>query len=87
MAETGTVPKIAVRLTLFADLKRFLPKGHSGPLSFSLDDGATVEALLAAAGIPANEQITVGLNGDQGQRDSVLKDGDEVVLFSPMEGG
>jgi molybdopterin converting factor small subunit len=87
MAETGTVPKIAVRLTLFADLKRFLPKGHNGPLSFSLDDGATVETLLAAAGIPAKEEITVGLNGDQGQRDSVLKDGDEVVLFSPMEGG
>ena len=87
MAESATVPKIAVRLTLFADLKRFLAKGQNGPLSFSLEGGATVETLLAAVGIPAKEEITVGLNGDQGQRDSVLKDGDEVVLFSPMEGG
>jgi sulfur carrier protein ThiS len=78
---------IHVRLALFADLKRFLPRGHDGPLEFDLHPGATVEDLLAAAGIPATEEITIGLNGDQGQRTSVLQSGDEVVLFSPMEGG
>ncbi len=80
-------PPITVRLTLFADLKRFLPKGQDGPLTFAVSRGATVDALLAVAGIPTAEEITVGLNGDQSQRDAILKDGDEVVLFSPMEGG
>lgn len=87
MTRTQTAATIHVRLALFADLKRFLPKGHDGPLDFALPAGATVEDLLAAAGIPAREEITVGLNGDQGQRTSVLSDGDDVVLFSPMEGG
>lgn len=87
MPEAHAPASITVRLTLFADLKRFQPKGHEGPLTFDLAPGATVTDLLFAAGIPATEEITVGLNGDQGQRDSALKHGDEVVLFSPMEGG
>ena len=78
---------IAVHLTLFADLKRFLPKGHEGPLTIAVADGATVEALLREAGIPASEEITIGLNGDQSTAAAILKAGDEVVLFSPMEGG
>lgn len=87
MSEVQAVPMISVRLTLFADLKRFQSKGQQGPLTFALGPGATVTSLLALAGIPASEEITIGLNGDQGQRESLLNDGDEVVLFSPMEGG
>jgi molybdopterin converting factor small subunit len=87
MSEVQATPKITVRLTLFADLKRFQPKGQPGPLAYELDPVATVASLLAAAHIPATEEITIGLNGNQGQRESPLEDGDEVVLFSPMEGG
>lgn len=87
MAEVQASSLAHVRLTLFADLKRYLPKGESGPLAFTLEAGATVGMLLAQAGIPASEEITVGLNGNQGDRESILHDGDEVVLFSPMEGG
>ena len=87
MPEAQAAPIIAVGLTLFADLKRFLPKGHDGPLTFSLPATASVATLLSAAGIPIGQEITIGLNGDQGSRESGLKDGDEVVLFSPMEGG
>lgn len=87
MSEVRAAPKITVRLTLFADLKRFLPKGQPGPLAYELVPGATVSSLLVAARIPVAEEITIGLNGDQGQRESPLEDGDEVVLFSPMEGG
>ena len=87
MAEVQASALVRVRLTLFADLKRYLPKGQNGPLAFALSTGATVATLLAKAGIPGSEEITVGLNGNQGARDSILNDGDEVVLFSPMEGG
>lgn len=87
MTEAQATALVHVRLTLFADLKRYLPKGQSGSLAFALSTGATVATLLAKAGIPQSEEITVGLNGNQGARDSVLHDGDEVVLFSPMEGG
>ena len=80
-----------VTVTLFADLRRFGPKDHEGPIPVTLEDGACVEEMLAAVGIPEDEairgEITVGLNGDLGKRDSVLNDGDDVLLFSPMEGG
>ncbi|MEX2228967.1 MAG: MoaD/ThiS family protein [Dehalococcoidia bacterium] len=87
MPDTQAAQKIAVRLVLFADLKRFLPKGHDGPLTFSLAPGATVATLMAEAGVPEEGEITIGLNGDEAQLDSALSDGDEVVIFSPMEGG
>jgi len=82
---------VNVSVTLFADLRRFGPQDHEGPLSLTLEDGATAEEMLTAVGVPEDEmirgEITVGLNGSLGRRDSVLNDGDDVLLFSPMEGG
>ena len=79
--------RIHVRVTLFADLRRFLPKGVEGAQTYVLPAGATVADLLATIGIPAEDEITVGLNGEQAARETVLRDGDDAVLFSPMEGG
>jgi molybdopterin converting factor small subunit len=80
-----------VSVTLFADLRRFGPKGHEGPLHVTLDVGASIEEMLTAIGVPTDEEIrgeiTVGLNGDLGWRDSVLNDADDILLFSPMAGG
>ncbi len=87
MTDARTTARISVRLVLFADLRRLLPAGHDGPLTFTLAPGAMVADLLAAAGVPDDEDITIGRNGDQVARDTPLADGDEVVLFSPMEGG
>ena len=79
--------QIAVRVTLFADLRRYLPRGQDGPRRYTLPAGATVANVLAVAGIPADDEITAGLNGELAQRDTILHDGDDLVLFSPMEGG
>lgn len=88
MSASKASQKIAVRLALFADLRRFEPKGEpGGPRAFALDRGATVADLARAAGIPPSEEITVGLNGERAGLDAVLRDGDDVVLFSQMEGG
>lgn len=87
MPNPGTPPAITVRLSLFADLRRFAPKDAEAAREFALPPGSTVAALLAAAGVPPAEELTIGINGEQGARDSRLCDGDEVVLFSPMEGG
>lgn len=87
MPEPQAAPSIAVRLTLFADLRRFEPKGEGGPRTISLPSDSTVADLVAAAGIPAAEEVTVGLNGERGTLTSLLADGDDIVLFSQMEGG
>jgi molybdopterin synthase sulfur carrier subunit len=79
--------QISVRVSLFADLRRFLPPGQDGPQIYALRTGATVADLLDTIGVPAGDEVTPGLNGELAQRDTVLHDGDDLVLFSPMEGG
>jgi sulfur carrier protein ThiS len=79
--------QISVRVTLFADLRRFLPRGAEGPQLYGLPAGATVGDLLDVIGIPAEDEVTPGLNGELAGRDAILRDGDDLVLFSAMEGG
>ena len=78
---------IAVSVTLFADLRRYLPPGVDGPFRRVVPSGSTVLDLLAALGVPAEADLTVGLNGELADRDAPLHDGADVMLLSPMEGG
>jgi molybdopterin converting factor small subunit len=83
-AATG---EIEVRVRLFADLRKFLPRGQDGPVSYRLAHGARVQELLNAIGIAPDAEVTAGRNGELAGRDTALDNGDELVLFSPMEGG
>lgn len=78
---------IGVTVTLFADLRRFLPPGVDGPHRRTVPAGSTVADLLAAIGIPADTDLTVGLDGELADRDTPLHDSADVMLLSPMEGG
>jgi len=78
---------IAVNVTLFADLRRFLPPGVDGPHRRSVPAGSTVADLLTAIGIPAEADVTIGLDGELADRAAPLRDGADVMLLSPMEGG
>lgn len=80
-----------VTVALFADLRQYGPQDQDGPRTFEIAEGTTVEEILGLAGLPDDDairgEVTVALNGVMGKRDTVLNDGDEVLLFSPMEGG
>ena len=78
---------IAVTVTLFADLRRYLPPGVDGPHQRSVPAGSTVAHLLEAIGISPSTDVTVGVDGELADRTDVLHDGAEVMLLSPMEGG
>jgi sulfur carrier protein ThiS len=78
---------IAVVVSLFADLRRYLPEDADGPQRYVLEAGATVADLLDAIGIPPGTELTAGLDGELAARDTPLRDGAEIVLVSPMEGG
>lgn len=82
--ETGG---ITVIVTLFADLRRFLPRGSDGPQRYTLADDASVADLLAAIGIEPDAEITVAVGGELAERTTRLHDGADVMLLSPMEGG
>ena len=78
---------IAVSVTLFADLRRYLPPGVDGPHLRRVPIGSTVADLLDAIGIPATTDITVGVDGELADRTDPLHDGADVMLLTPMEGG
>ena len=78
---------IAVRVGLHADLRRFFERAQVGPKMVQIRAGATVRELLALLLIPDTEMVTVGINGELAQRGTVLRDRDEITMFSPMEGG
>ena len=80
-------PSITVTVRLFADLRRFLPRGADGPLRYTVPGGATVADLLAAVGIEARADVTAAVDGELAGRDTPLRDGAEIMLLSPMEGG
>jgi sulfur carrier protein ThiS len=83
----ATAAPVAVTVSLHADLRRYLPAGSAQTLALSLPPGATVRDVLAAIGIPESETVTAGINGSLAGPASPLEAGDEVTLFSQMEGG
>lgn len=83
-ADAGT---ITVSVTLFADLRRYLPRGAEGPQHYTLPDGATLADLLATIGVAPGAELTAAVDGELAARDATLRDGAEVLLLSPMEGG
>jgi sulfur carrier protein ThiS len=78
---------ITVTVVFFADLRRFLPRGENGPRRYALVPGATVADLLDTIGIAPGTDLTAAVDGELAARDTPLRDGAEVMLLSPMEGG
>ena len=84
---TRVAPSITVTVTFFADLRRFLPRGAEGPQRYTLAHGATVADLLDAVGIEPGTDVTAAVDGELADRETPLRDGADVMLLSPMEGG
>ncbi len=81
------VGTITVTVSFFADLRRFLPRGADGPQRYRLAEGATLADLLAAIGVEPGRELTLAVDGELAERDTPLRDGADVMLLSPMEGG
>jgi len=78
---------ITVTVTFFADLRRFMPRGEDGPQRYIIHEGAAVADLLAAIGIEQGAEVTIAVDGELAGRETLLRDGVEVMLLNPMEGG
>ncbi len=79
--------EVAVRVRLFASLRRFQPQGTDGPIPLRLPTGATVRDAAAALGIPEKNAGIVVCNDAHLELGSVLQDGTEVSIFPPLAGG
>ena len=77
-----------VEVKLFGNLGHYLPDGGNR-FSFrqSLNEGATIQDMLAVLKLPQEMSIIAIVNGMQVGREHILKDQDEVNVFRPSGGG
>lgn len=67
-------------------MRQYAPKGN-GDFEIEIDTGARVGTLLEFLGVTAEERPFIAVNGYRADREKHLRDGDIIVLFTPMEGG
>jgi molybdopterin converting factor small subunit len=78
---------LRVRIVPYAELRhRLLPDGGD-TLLIGLADDANVGDALRLLEVQDHAQLIVGLNGEYATPDTPLRDGAELVLVTPMEGG
>jgi molybdopterin converting factor small subunit len=75
-----------VEVELIAYLKKYAPADES-IFDMELDEGATVNGIVTALGISAEEARITLVNGRHAKDDAPLHDGDTVALLTPVEGG
>ncbi len=78
---------ITVSLKLFGDLRKYAARGAPASVPVSLPAGSTIADLASSLGMTAEDEVIAGVNNHQADTGTVLNDGDEVLLVSPMEGG
>jgi hypothetical protein len=78
---------IGVSVIMSAALRHRLSGGADGPRRYALPVGARLADLLAVIGIDAATDLTAAVDGGLAERTTLLRDGAEVLLFAPMEGG
>lgn len=81
-----------VRLKMFGDLRQYLPAGSRfNHVDLDLAEGAVVLDMMQRVTLPESKTWLLMLNGDlvhePDYAQTMLKAGDEVVLFPPIKGG
>jgi molybdopterin converting factor small subunit len=78
---------LRVRIVPYAELRyRLLPDGGD-TLWIGLADDANVGDALRLLEVEGHAQLIVGVDGEYATPDTPLRDGAELVLVTPMEGG
>ena len=75
-----------VTIEALGALRKYLPEGENRTAA-ELPEGGTVADALASIGAPPETQYNAAIEGQLVYTDTVLKDGDCLLLFTPIEGG
>lgn len=75
-----------VRVRCFTGMRPYAPDGQSD-FRLELVAGDTLRHLLEKLHIPADAKPFIAVNGRKVAAHHTLHDGDEVVMFTHMEGG
>lgn len=75
-----------IHLKLYSILREKLPNDARGVTDLTLEEGASLDTLLTILGI--ERKVVISINGElETDRSRLLKDGDEVKMFSSVSGG
>lgn len=75
-----------ITVKVYGHLRRYLP-GNAEKAVLEMEDGSAINDLLSSRKIPDEDVWIVTRNGERAQGASVLSDGDEVCIFTPVGGG
>ena len=80
-----------VEITAAGLLEEYLPEGSDGEMTVEAPAGATLVALMQAAGIPESAKPLISLNGTVVPRsqhaERTVSDGDAVHFLPNLKGG
>ncbi len=86
MHAEGLEDGVKVKVQLFGDLRKYLPKGQE-LLELELPEGTTPAMMLQQLGIHPGEVWLVRANRQVIADESPFHDGDDVEVFEPIGGG
>jgi molybdopterin synthase sulfur carrier subunit len=75
-----------IEILLYATLRKYGPP-HGGPLTLELKEGDRLGRVLEILGMPPAVEKVMLINGRPANLDTILNEGDKVVLFPPVAGG
>jgi len=75
-----------IHITLYSEFKRFAP-GGTGSFDLDLPPGANLGQCFERLNIPENSAYTALINGRRADRDTLLRQGDALVVFPLICGG
>ena len=76
-----------VSLELFTFLEKYYPDNSQKAQKVSLESGSTVAMLIKQLGIPDHIQLLFLVNGRQSDKTTMLKENDDIFIFTPAAGG
>jgi molybdopterin converting factor small subunit len=77
---------VKIRVRCFTGMRRYAPDDKAD-FPLEMTEGATVRELLETLQIPADPWPFIAVNAQKVEANGALHDGDDVVMFTPMEGG
>lgn len=79
---------IRVTVKLYATLRRFFPDyDPDRGIDAKVEEGSTIENLIQTLELPPNEARVILIRGISKKSTDVVKDGDQVNIFTPLGGG
>jgi molybdopterin converting factor small subunit len=79
---------IKVNVKLFATLRRFFPDyDPEKGVDVKMEEGSTIENLIQRLQLPPNEARIIFINSISKKITDLIKDGDQINIFTPIGGG